>query len=219
MRDRQVRVLLVDDHRLVRDGLRLIINREPDMKVIGEANDGYEALVQTQDLQPDLILLDVEMPGCHGIDVVRMVRAKQPKVKIIVLTGHPAQEWIEEAVKAGISGSVMKTEASSELIQAIRLVMAGKAYLGPEVTSALLESCTTHFQATPEAFGSSLSERETEVIRRIAAGQSTKEIADALQLSTKTIEARRLQIMAKIGVSSVAELTKYAIRHGLTSLS
>lgn len=218
MMETRVRILLVDDHKLVREGLRLLLKKEPDLVVVGEAADAQEGLKLAQALRPDLIAVDVEMPGQNGIDFAKVVRRLMPAVKLIILTGHPAPEWIDDAVHAGISGCVMKTDAAEQLVSAIRLAMAGQAYLAPEVSAALLQNYGQQMAARPAGQTDALSEREIDVLRRIADGESTKEIAAALNVSVKTIEARRASLMAKLGVRSVAGLTKYAIRRGLVSL-
>ncbi len=212
------RILLVDDHQIVRDGLRLLLQEQPDFEIVGEANSSHAACQSAEKLKPDIIVTDVEMPGLSGIDLARTVHAAHPHIKIIVLTAHAEAHFVNEALQAGVSGYILKVNAARELIDAIRSVLAGRVYLCPEVSTVVVREYHRQMN-TPRGAGlQAPSRREREVLARIADGPSTKEIAAVLNLSVKTIETHRLHIMAKLKVNSVAELTKHAIREGLSTL-
>ena len=205
------RILLVDDHQIVRDGLRLLLQEQPDFEIVGEANSSHAACQSAEKLKPDIIVTDVEMPGLSGIDLARTVHAAHPHIKIIVLTAHAEAHFVNEALQAGVSGYILK-------VNAVRSVLAGRVYLCPEVSTVVVREYQRQMNTPGGAGLQALSEREREVLARIADGLSTKEIAAVLNLSVKTIETHRLHIMAKLKVNSVAELTKHAIREGLSTL-
>jgi len=214
-----IRILLADDHTIIRQGLRSLLEDEPEMEVVGEAEDGREALRLVQELVPDIIVMDVTMPNLNGIDATRRIISRFPHVKVIALSIHSNRRFVAEMLKAGASGYVLKGSLFDELVQAIRAVAGGASYLSPRITGAVLDDYVGHLSAAPP--GSSLSiltEREHEVLQLLAEGKGTKQIALRLHVSTKTIETNRRQIMEKLDIHSVAELTKYAIREGLTSL-
>ncbi|MFO1497051.1 MAG: response regulator transcription factor [Verrucomicrobiota bacterium] len=212
-----IRLLLVDDHRILREGLRLRLSQEPDFQVVGETADGRETLDLLPRLAPDVVILDMGLPDTDGLDLARKVLELCPSTRVLVLSGTGDGELLERTLQAGISGYVLKANATEELTKAIRSVAAGRMYVCPELSSVML----TRFKRLLEGDNReecALSEREVEVVRLFAEGRNTKEIAAQLGLSVKTIETHRVRIMEKLNLRSIAELTKYAIRRGLTPL-
>ncbi|MFH1463593.1 MAG: response regulator transcription factor [Pseudomonadota bacterium] len=213
-----MKILLVDDHRLFRDGLRPLLARQADMVVVGEAGDGREALALVGELAPDVVLMDVTMPGMDGLQATRAILAAHPTVRIVILTMHADRAFVAEALKAGAAGYLLKEAPFSDLVQALRAVRAGRIQLSPAVAELVVQDYVLLARGELPA-GSPLSDREREVLQLVAGGLSTKEIAFQLGVSVKTVETHRKQIMDKLDLHSVADLTKYAIREGLTSLS
>jgi DNA-binding NarL/FixJ family response regulator len=216
-----LRIVLVDDHKLLREGLKSLLEDEPDLEVVGEAEDGHECILLTKRLKPDVVVMDVGMPGLNGMDATRQVLADSPEVKILALSMHTDKRFASGMLQAGASGYLLKDAAYDELIRAIRTVAAGKTYLSPTITEVVVEDYVQRLGGGEgESAGafSVLSAREREVLQAMAEGRSTKEIAAALHLSVKTVESHRMAIMNKLDIHSVAELTKYAVREGLTSL-
>ncbi len=213
-----IRVFLVDDHQIVRDGLRLILREQPDMEVVGDACNGKEALDRIFELAPDIVTTDIEMPGVDGISLSRQIKARAPNIRTLILSAHGETHFVGEALQAGVGGYLLKINAGRDLIQAIRTIMTGQVYLSPEISTVVVREYQRHVHSpTPSAHGI-LSDREREILKHLADGQTTKEIALSLNLSAKTIEAHRLNIMAKLKLNSIAELTKYAIREGIAQL-
>jgi DNA-binding NarL/FixJ family response regulator len=213
----KTRILLVDDHKILRDGICSLLKEYDDMEVVGEAADGRTAIRLVEELSPDVVIMDISMPDVNGIDATRKIISDRPKVKIIALSMHYDKQFISEIFKAGASGYLIKESAFDELEHAVRVVMDGKTYINPQIASLVVESLVT--QSTPSAQALSLlTQREREVLQLIAEGKSTKQIARDLNVSAKTVESHRRQVMAKLNIRNVAELTKYAIREGLTSV-
>lgn len=211
------KILLVDDHQIMRDGLRLLLRDRPDVKVVGDAFDAETAWQAVKECKPDLVILDLELPGIGGMALALRLRQNHSDIKVIILTGHTEPQFVNEALRAGVQGYVAKMNASSQLVAAIEAVMAGHVYLCPEASTLVVREYRRQIDAG--GGGSNvLSARELDVLKRIAEGQTTKEIAYALSVSTKTVETHRLHLLSKLGVKSVAELTKYAVREGLTTL-
>jgi DNA-binding NarL/FixJ family response regulator len=208
------RIVLIDDHRIVRDGLQLHLRREVDFDVVGEAGDANEAYACIGRTTPDVAVLDLNLPGAHGLVAARHIRAGWPNVKIIVLTGEAANGLIQEALLAGANGFVRKVDAVDELVRAIRVVMAGKTYLSPDaatvVVGALMQKAAV--SAEPD-----LSEREFAVLKGLASGMTYKEIADQLGVSAKSVETYRARLAKKTGNSSRADLVRYAVRKGIVA--
>lgn len=213
-----IAVLLADDHKIMRDGLRLLIEREPDMEVVGEAADGRRTVQLVRELSPDVVIMDVTMPHLNGLEATRQIVAEAPKVKVIALSMHSDRRFVAGMLRAGGSGYLLKDCAFEELVRAIRTVAANQTYLSPAITGIVVEDYVRHVSPRKLSAFSVLTPREREVLQLLAEGHTTREIASRLHTSVKTIETHRQHIMGKLGTSSVAELTKYAIREGLTSL-
>ena len=208
-----VRVILADDHTLVRAGVRRILEAHPGFTVVGEAADGDAALAAVRELEADVLVLDLTMPGRDGFDVLRHSKTLRPKLKVLVLTMHSNPEYVARAVQDGADGYLLKDSAVQDLVAAIEAVQANRAYYSPPVQRALTELLRAH-SAPPRAVDL-LTEREREVLRAVAAGLSTKEIAARFDISTRTVETHRANLMRKLGLKSVALLTQFAIREGL----
>jgi len=213
-----IRIILADDHQIVRQGLRILLEAEPDMEVIAEADNGRKVLKLAQELMPDVIIMDLSMPELNGIEATRQILSGAPDVKVVALSMHSDSLFVLNMIKAGASGYLLKDCALEELVKAIRTVVSQKTYLSPGVSDIVIRDFVTGWRTTSTSAFSVLSAREREVLQLMAEGKSTNQIADGLCVSVKTIEAHRKQIMTKLGIHSVAELTKYAIRQGLTSL-
>jgi len=213
-----VKVLIADDHKMMRDGLRLIIDKQRNMEVVGEAEDGQDTVRQVRKLSPDIVVMDVAMPKLNGIEATRQIVASRKNTKVLPLSAHADRRYITEMLRAGASGYLLKHSASEELIEAIQTIIRGKTYLSPEIAETVVDEYRRAVTAeTPSAF-SQLTEREREVLQLLAEGQSRKEIASSLSLSVKTIGTHVEHIMEKLDIHSLPKLTKYAIREGLTGL-
>lgn len=210
------RILLVDDHEIFLEGLRGLLERQHDMEVIGEARDGRAAVEAARTLTPDVVIMDITMPGLNGIEATRMIVSEARAVRIVALSMHSTRRFMAEVLKAGACGYLLKESAVAELILAIRTVTSGKAYLSPRITDAVVDDYVRHVPTDRSAAFSALSAREREVLQLVAEGKSTKEIAALLHVSVKTIEAHRAQVMDKLRIHSVAGLTKFAVSEGLT---
>ncbi|GAM11748.1 oxygen regulatory protein NreC [Geobacter sp. OR-1] len=214
-----IRLLLADDHAIFRDGLRALIDREMDMEVTGEAGNGIEAVRLAREQLPDLVVMDISMPEMNGIEATRKIRSEHPEIKVLALSMESDRRFIVEVLDSGASGYVLKDAPFTELADAIRIVAANETYLGPRITELIIKD---YLQRIPDKLPltfESLTNREREIIQMIADGRSTKEIATHFAISIKTIEVHRHAIMKKLNLYSVAELTKYAVREGLTSLN
>lgn len=213
-----IRVLLADDHKILRDGLRALLEKTTEIVVVAEAGDGAEAVSKAAETTPDVIVIDLNMPVMSGIEATRLITAADSKVKVIALSMVLDRESVVETLKAGAHGYVLKDCAADELLEAIREVLKGENYLCSRITTLVLKDYFKTSSAPAMLRPSNLTSREQETLQLIAAGKSTKEIAFELGLSIKTIEARRSDIMKKLNLCSIAELTKFAIREGLTSI-
>lgn len=212
-----IRILLVDDHMVVRLGLRALIDSEPDMTVVGEAANGLEAIGQTAALRPDVIVMDISMPEMDGLEATRRIRADFPDSQILILTVHAQERYLFPVLKAGGAGYVLKSTVDTELLDAIRTVAGGSAFLYPSATKMLLEDYLGQLQHGDQDNYESLSEREREVLKFLALGHTAKEVADKLVLSPKTVETYRTRIMEKLSLHSRADLVQYALARGLLS--
>jgi DNA-binding NarL/FixJ family response regulator len=214
---KKLRVLLVDDHALVRAGIRALLERGELVEVVGEAGDGHEALDLIEKLRPEVVLLDLAMPGASGFEVLKTTSEKFPEVHVIVLTVHEGEEYAFQALRAGAAGYLPKSAASSELILALEHVKGGKKYLSPTIEQkATFESGRNTSEGLAPM--SELTPRQLEVLTLIAEGHSTKDIARALNISVKTVETHRAQLMDRLNIHDVASLVRYAIRMGLVSI-
>lgn len=211
----KIRILLVDDHMVVRLGVRALIESEPDMIVVGEAANGVEAIEQATTLCPDVIVMDISMPEMDGLEATRRIRADFPTCQILILTVHAQERYLFPVLKAGGAGYVLKSTVDTELIDAIRTVAAGSAFLYPSATKMLLEDYLGQLQNGDQDAYESLSEREREVLKLLALGHTAKEVADKLALSPKTVETYRTRIMEKLNLHGRAELVQYALARGL----
>lgn len=209
------RLLLVDDHRILRDGLRALLARYPEFLVIGEAGDGASALRAVRSQPPDIVVLDVRLPDISGTEIARRILAVFSEVKVVVLSSDHSHGCVHEALLAGVSAYVLKDNATEELIRALRAVVAGQLYLCPEVSTDIVASYRRGQLPNVTPPQPLLSERELQVLKLLADGLRTKEIADNLGIGAKTIETYRARLMEKLKLSSVAELTRYAIREGI----
>jgi DNA-binding NarL/FixJ family response regulator len=208
------RILLVDDHAVLRDGLKALLEKEPDLTVVAEAGTGQEAINCARECEPDVIIMDLTMPNMSGVEASRAILKNNPNANIIILSMVLDQECVSAVFKSGIKGYVLKDCASSELITAIRSVNSGFPYLSRQVTALVMQGYITEADKS----ASPLSKREQEVLALVAEGKNVKEIAYILGISAKTVEAQRLSVMNKLNIYSIAELTKYALRERLTSL-
>ena len=209
-----VRVLIADDHTIVRTGLRLLLKAEADIDVVGEALDGAEALKLAEIHHPDVVLMDIAMPGMDGLEATRQIKARWPEIKVLVLTMHRSDEYFFEMLKAGASGYILKGAETSDLIHAVRVVGRGEVFLYPTMAQMLVKDYLNSIQ-WGEGSGTSLSPREKEILRLISEGSSTKEIAEKLVISPSTVHTHRSNLMAKLGLNNRRELIQYARQRGL----
>jgi len=213
-----IRILLADDHKITREGLRSLISKQSDMKVVAEAENGRDAVGLAKELRPDVIIMDVSMPDLNGIEATKQILSESENVKVVALSMHSDNLFVSEMLKSGASGYMLKDCAFEELDRAIREVVRGNTYLSPMISGVVVEDYLRKLNKSDSGESSILSNREREVLQLLAEGQSTKQIGLKLFISAKTVETHRRQIMNKLDMYTVAELTKYAIRKGLTSL-
>jgi len=213
-----IRVLLADDHRLLVDGLRSLLEDREDIEVVGVASDGLEALEMTARHRPDIVLLDISMPRLNGIDAARQILRDVPGTKVVMLSMHADRRFIQESLRVGARGYILKESASGEVVEALRTVSMGEVFFSRSVRDQVIHEYVEIVRGGEEKSSSPLSPREREVLQLLAEGKATKEIAGMLNVSVKTVESHRKQIMDKLDLHSIAALTKYAIREGLTQL-
>jgi two-component system response regulator NreC len=212
-----MKVLIAEDHGVVRQGLKALIEEEPDIEVVGEAADGLEVVELAKQLSPDVILMDITMPNLNGVEATRFILEDHPTIQVIALSVHFDKHFVMEMLRAGASGYVLKSYLFDEVLRALRTVAAGEHYLSPKITEVVLDDYIPFISKPKESAQEHLTARERQIIQLLAEGKTTKQIALHLHVSPKTIDSNRRQIMNKLGISSIAELTKYAIREGLTS--
>ena len=213
-----IKILLADDQTILREGLRSIIETEMHMTVIGQAENGRMAVEMAKKLKPDIIIMDISMPDMNGIDATRTLVADKPGTKVIALSVHNDIGYVSEMMKAGASGYLLKDCALDELARAIKTVLNGKRYVSPDVTGTLLDDYVGSLEKLKEMKGPELSPKEREILQLLAEGKTIKEIAGILNIAVPTVETHKLRMMEKLNLHSVAELTKYAVKIGLTSL-
>ena len=211
----KIKVMIVDDHAIMRDGIRALLNLHDDIQIVAEASEGNEALEKAEELTPDVVIMDIAMPGMDGLEAARRIKNKNLGVKILVLTQHDNKEYILSVIKTGASGYVPKRALGSELVSAIRAVHKGDSFLYPSAATALMEEYLQQAEAEPY---DRLTQREREILKLIADGYSSREIADMLFISMKTTQGHRAKIMEKLNLHNRTELIKYAMRKGLVSL-
>ncbi len=212
------RIVLADDHELVRSGLRALLERQGDLAVVGEVRDGRDAVRSARELRPELVVMDVEMPSLNGIEATRQIASEVNGTKVLCLSMHASPRFVEAAFEAGAAGYLLKDSATDELVRAVRTVLAGRPYLSPALAEAAAGALRRHGAPAEASAFTLLTGREREVLQLLAEGCSTSEIASRLCLSAKTVYFHREQMMDKLGIRSVAGLTRYAIEEGLTSI-
>jgi two-component system, NarL family, response regulator NreC len=210
-----LRIILADDHPIMLEGLRALFEREPDMEIVGLAHTGREAAKLAEKLAPDLVIMDVSMPDLNGIEATRQILARNPDMKIIALTIHSDTRYALEMIRAGAKGYILKQCAYEEIKRAVRCVMKGEAYLSPGITGSLLFALTGPGPAAESGAFSTLSPREREVLQLLAEGKTSRDIASYLNISIKTVDTHKMNILHKLGLKTLAELVRYAIREGM----
>lgn len=211
---KQIRVLVADDHTIVRSGVRMLLEAEPDIEVVGEALNGEEALALTELLRPDVILMDIAMPGLDGLQATRQVKSRWPEISVLILTMHRTDEYFFEALKVGASGYMLKAAETNELIDAVRIVGQGEVFLYPALARKLVQNYLLQVEGNVET-DSPLSPRESEILKLLVDGYSNKEIAEKLVISLSTVHTHRTNLMRKLGLSNRRELIQYARQQGL----
>lgn len=217
-REPMIRVLLVDDHTILREGVRALLADEPEIVVVGEAGDGQEALEKVEALRPDIVLMDMVMPRMNGLEATGEIKRRYPETKVLILSMYDDDEYVQQVIQAGASGYLLKGMAADDLILAIREVHAGSSFLNPAVAAKLIQDYVRRVRGDHAEGDEPLTVREREVLKLIAEGNTNQEIADVLYLSRKTVESHRANIMRKLDLHDVTELVKYAIRKGLIRL-
>ena len=211
-----IRILLADDHTILRAGLRMMLNAQSDFEVVGEAQDGRQAIQEAQRLQPDVILMDITMPDMNGIEATKQIKKLLPETRVLILTMHEHDEYVFQALRAGASGYMLKEAADTDLISALRVIQNGQFYLSPTAQSVMVGDYLQRVRTGEEKDSySSLTEREREILKLVAEGYTNNKIAERLIISPKTVDTHRTHVMDKLNLHSRAELVKYAMRRGL----
>jgi NarL family two-component system response regulator LiaR len=214
----KIKVLLVDDHAMLREGLKALLNLCEDIEVIAEASDGRQAIGFVREFAPDVVVMDMAMPGMDGLEATKHIIKERPQTKIMVLSQHDNERYVLPILQAGAMGYVLKRSFAGELVTAIRTVYQGESFVSPSITKMLLLNYRQRDESSAEADQQMLTEREREILKLVAEGHSSQEIADLLNLSKKTVTCHRTNIMTKLGIHNRANLIKYAISHGLVEL-
>jgi DNA-binding NarL/FixJ family response regulator len=213
-----IKILIADDHKMVREGLKTLLDKQVGMKVVGEASNGIQAVRLALELNPEVVIMDITMPDLNGIEATRRINAKKPGIKVIALSMHSDRRFMEEVLKNGASGYLLKDSAFDELAVAIRTVSKNQTYLSSQLADLVLKDYVSQLsRREPNAY-SKLTPREREVLQMLAEGHTTKQVSIRLHVSIKTVETHRKQLMDKLDIHSIAGLTKYAIREGITKL-
>lgn len=208
-----IRILVVDDHAILRDGIRSLLQMQDGFEVVGEAANGLEAVDRVKELQPDVVLMDISMPEMNGLEATQVIKSLHPEIKVLILTQHDDREYVEPLLRAGASGYVLKRSGGREVLTAIRQVMEIGAYLEPAVARRVIEGFNTRKEQEPAHL--TLTERERQVLRMLVRGMSNKEIAHQLKISAKTVSVHRGNLMSKLNIGNNIDLLHYAQRHGL----
>ena len=211
-----MRVLIADDHAIVRQGLKALIEKEPDMEVVGEAENGEQAIEIARDLAPDIIVMDMTMPQLNGIEATKFILRENADIRVIALSMHSNRQIVKEALKAGAMAYVLKSCLFDELSRALQAVMAGKKFLSPQIESLIAQSHMSITEDAPQKV--ELTARERQILQLLVEGRSAKEIAQHLEISPKTVDAARRRMMNKLDITNLADLVRYAVREGLTSV-
>ena len=215
---RKTRILLADDHQLMRSGLRLVIEQQPDLTIVGEAADGREAVAIAKSVRPDVAVMDISMPNLNGIEAAHQIIQSQPDIAVIVLSMHTDESYVLRALKAGAKGYLLKDSAEADLIAAVRAVARGKSFFSPAVSKVLLDDYMRKLKRSgAEDAYDLLTPREREILQLVAEGKSNKEVANLLNLSVYTVETHRSNVMQKLNLKGIPELTLYAVRKGIIS--
>jgi len=214
----KIRILIADDHTLLRNGICALLENEPDMTIVAEANDGHEAVRLAGQLKPNVVLMDIAMPLLNGLEATRQIKSEHPEINVLVLTMYDNEEYFREMLEVGASGYIIKRAAASELVAAIRAVYNGEAVLSPAITRLLLEDYLNHDSHNAKGDPHVLSAREREVLQMIAEGKTSREIAEILNLSVKTVQSHRTSLMQKLDLHDRGTLIKYAIQKKLIEL-
>ena len=213
-----IKILLADDHKIIRDGLRSLIEKEKDMAVVAEAENGRDAIKLARQFAPDIVVMDINMPDLNGVDATKLILEESPEVRIIALSIHSSRRFVTRMLRAGAAGYLVKHCAYEELADAIRMVADHKSYLSSQILDTVINDYTANLASDEESAFSTLSTREREILQLVAEGTSSEDIAERLCISVKTVSSHRRTIMQKLDLHSVADLTRFAINEGLVSL-
>lgn len=213
----ETKVLLADDHAILREGLRMVLDAQPQIKVVGEADDGRQAVEMAERLHPDVIVMDIAMPNLNGLEATRQIKRRWPEIRVVILTMHENHQYLMQIVKAGATGAVLKRSAGTELLTAIRAAAHGQSYFSPSIASMMLEDYRVRLNDDRVDSPEILTEREREVLQLVAEGKTNQQIAKSLFLSIKTVQTHRAHIMAKLGAHDRTDLVKFAIRTGMVT--
>lgn len=214
----RINVMVVDDHSVVREGIKMVLSTDPELRVVGVASSGEEAVAEVHELAPNVVVMDIAMPGLSGFEATRMIREQNPDVKVLALTVHDSEAYVFQMLQAGAVGYVLKRASSEDVIQAVKAAHRGEAILHPSVAKMLITDYLTRVEHGDESSYDTLSDREREILKLIAEGKTNKEIAQMLYLAVKTVQAHRANLMRKLGMHDRTELVKYAIRKGIIGL-
>jgi DNA-binding NarL/FixJ family response regulator len=209
------KVLLVDDHAILRDGLKMVLDAQPGITVVGEAENGREALDLVEELHPDVVVMDIAMPQMNGAEATRQIKRRFPQTRVVILTMHENQQYLMQIVNAGATGAVLKRSAGSELVTAVKAAARGESFFSPSMASMLLEDYRVRLQQDEPDDADMFTEREREVLQLVAEGKTNKEISDLLTVSIKTVQTHRAHIMEKLGAHDRTDLVRYAMRKGI----
>ena len=213
----KIRVFLADDHQLFREGIRSLLGHAPDIEVVGEAGNGQDAVANVKTLLPDIVLMDISMPGMNGLEAAAQIRESAPTVKVLILTVHETNQYVSQMLQVGAAGYVVKSVSSSDLVSAVRAVYQGNVYLYPSIARMIIQDYLKQAASGQDSSLDGLTARETQILKLIASDHRNKEIADLLGISQKTVQAHRTSLMMKLGLHDRIQVVKYAIRKGLIS--